>query len=567
MSEGARKGKNFIVVCTSPDVCLTPLGPIPVPVPYQIVAHLDQATMPSHNVNFGGEPALLVDQSMVMKVEGNEAGVLGGIKSGHNKWIVEFDEGSSKVRVNGKRVLRHGDTCWMNGRNTRGKVICTDGMEPACKIKNGRPDPEVVSCHQNIREKGPDNVSITGIPRFVRCQKARSADDQLSTTVQKRIKALTGRSEPATGRLPTDSSPIRSSQKGNECQRRAATLGPTLRRFNRYREALPYARAAYDMNQLGDAPKPPSKAEPPSPSGPCLTRLPVNAAALCRALGLPEGTIPDEYLRNDSTGFRAALYRDESTGKLILVARDTQPTSLVDWQTNTRNGDGKDTNQYSSIRKLSKTLRDKNIAFDAAGYSKGGGMAQEAGLVNPSTNVFAFNSAGSPEAALQRTGNADFRSLESRTKAFNSQDDFLTYMNDTKDPRQQIENVKFLLRELEGENRRGFDPMLIDHRNPEQLDATRDSTFLKDRAMYFRELKDKIGRMEADLAAGRPVNAFPPVRAGCHETLPGGNRFSHQDGPSLAKLVRHQMQNVLQPMENSVTKDRKTLTAFLEHCG
>jgi len=45
MSEGARKGKNFMVVCTSPDVCLTPLGPILVPVPYQIVAHLEQATM------------------------------------------------------------------------------------------------------------------------------------------------------------------------------------------------------------------------------------------------------------------------------------------------------------------------------------------------------------------------------------------------------------------------------------------------------------------------------------------------------------------------------------------
>src|SRR5690242_18545936 len=93
MSEGARKGSKFIAISTSPDVCLTPLGPIMVPVPYQIVAHLDQASMPSHNVKFAGEPALLVEQSMVMKVEGNEAGVGGGIKSGHNRWIVEFDEG------------------------------------------------------------------------------------------------------------------------------------------------------------------------------------------------------------------------------------------------------------------------------------------------------------------------------------------------------------------------------------------------------------------------------------------------------------------------------------------
>jgi len=428
MSEGARKGKNFIVVCTSPDVCLTPLGPILVPVPYQIVAHLEQATMPSHNVFFAGEPALLTEQSMVMKVEGNEAGVGGGIKSGHNKWIVEFDEGSGTVQINGKRAIRHGDRCWMNGRNTRGKVICTDGMEPACKIRNGRPDPAVVSCHPKTREAGPATVSIRGFARSAKCQAGRGADDRLSVDVQKRIKALTGRIEPATGRLPTDGSPVRPSGRGNECQRRAAALGPTLRRFNRYREALPCARAASDMNQLGDDPKPPSKTEPKQPKGPCVTRLPVNAAALNRALGLPAGTIADEHLRSDKTGFRAAIYRDESTGKLIVVARDTQPTSLVDWQTNTQNGDGKDTDQYAGMRKLAKTLRDKNVAYDLAGYSKGGGLAQEAALVNPSAKAFVFNSAGIPDAALKRTGSSGFQSLESRTTAFSSQDDFLTYI-------------------------------------------------------------------------------------------------------------------------------------------
>jgi len=110
-----------------------------VPVPYQIVAFLEDACMASHNVKFAGEPAVLVDQSMVMSVVGNEAGVVGGIKSGHNRWIVEFDQGSNNVHVNGKQVVRYGDPCWMNGRNTRGKVICTDGMGPACGIKNGRP--------------------------------------------------------------------------------------------------------------------------------------------------------------------------------------------------------------------------------------------------------------------------------------------------------------------------------------------------------------------------------------------------------------------------------------------
>lgn len=163
MSEGARKGKNFIAVCTSPDVCLTPLGAVMVPVPYQIVAILDDACMASDDVKFAGEPALVKDRSMVMKVLGNEAGVGGGIKSGHNRWLVEFDEGSSRIHINGQEVVRHGDTCWMNGRNTRGKVICTEEMGPACSISQGRP----VSTSGNQEGRSDtdlDSVKIRGCP-------------------------------------------------------------------------------------------------------------------------------------------------------------------------------------------------------------------------------------------------------------------------------------------------------------------------------------------------------------------------------------------------------------------
>lgn len=166
MSEGARKGKTFIAVCTSPDVCLTPLGPVMVPVPYQIVAIFDGACMASDDVKFAGEQALMKDRSMVMKVIGNEAGVGGGIRSGHNRWIVEFDEGSSKVHANGQEVVRHGDTCWMNGRNTRGKVICTDGMGPACSIFRGRPvvNASISGLAEALSDGGPASVNIKGFP-------------------------------------------------------------------------------------------------------------------------------------------------------------------------------------------------------------------------------------------------------------------------------------------------------------------------------------------------------------------------------------------------------------------
>jgi hypothetical protein len=77
--------------------------------------------------------------------------------------------------------------------------------------------------------------------------------------------------------------------------------------------------------------------------------------------------------------------------------------------------------------------------------------------------------------------------------------------------------------------------MKIDHRNSEQPDGATDSKFRGGRAAYI-ELKDKIARMEADLAAGPPVSSFSPVRAGCRETLPGGWLYSHVEGPNLAKL-------------------------------
>lgn len=160
------------------------------------------------------------------------------------------------------------------------------------------------------------------------------------------------------------------------------------------------------------------------------------------ALGLPEGTIKDADLRNDKTGCRAALYRNESNGKLIRVPRDTQPDSLVDWKTNIDNGQGKDTKQYSAMRDLSGKLAKNNISFDLSGYSKGGGLAQEGALKSPKSKVVVFNSAGLNDASLARTGNSSFDSLISRTQAYCAEGDFLTFMNQTTNPDKQITNAE-----------------------------------------------------------------------------------------------------------------------------
>lgn len=128
VNEGARKDGQFMVVCTAPDVCLTP--PVPVPVPYQIVAFLNDSISVSSNVNFTGKPALMM-KSRGTKVIGNEAGSAGGVKSGVNTDHCRPIEGthSTTVRVNGQWVLYHQGQMYMNcagpegPANTIGKII------------------------------------------------------------------------------------------------------------------------------------------------------------------------------------------------------------------------------------------------------------------------------------------------------------------------------------------------------------------------------------------------------------------------------------------------------------
>ena len=220
-----------------------------------------------------------------------------------------------------------------------------------------------------------------------------------------------------------------------------------------------------------------------------------------------------------------------------------------------------------TVRRLSIRLSNENVGFDVAGYSKGGGLAQEAALFNPYAKAFVFNSAGIPGFSVGRSGNLDIHSLNGRTTAFSAENDFLTYMNNTKDSGMQIDNVKFLKRELEGENRLLISPMKIDHRNPELSSANNDSTFRTELKNYMTELDDKIKSMEADKTSGRAVSAFPPVRAGQQETIPGSSLNSGSEGPNLGKLAQHQMQNVLDPMEKTAEEDKKSLTDFLACCG
>ena len=429
------------------------------------------------------------------------------------------------------------------------------------------------------------------------CAAAKQADDDLSKAVADRYRRLTGRPMVTEGKLPGDFGPKMMSADSSTCQMRAYEIEDNVRRFNRYRKALPGARAAMDVNQLGDKPGNQSAGQP------CLTRLPDDAASLNKALGFSPGTLTDQKLRNDKIGFRAAFYRSSADGRLILVPRDTEPHSMVDWQTNTENGAGLETRQYLEMKDLSTALAKRHAEFDLAGYSKGGGLAQEGGLVSPDSDVYVFNSAGLSDANLGGTGNTSYDSLSSRTTSFSAQDDFLTYMNNTSDPAQQIANAQFLRDNLAGQGL--VNPISIDYRNPETaaaLDAQQqaqdavqgygrsgmsappelmatagtavDPSFAQDRASYLKSIDEMIAAAQNKMRNHVSFRLFPPVRANTQETIPDSLSWSDNHllsaddpGPNLGKLAQHQMTNVLTPMQKVVDKDRAALKAFLAHCG
>lgn len=429
------------------------------------------------------------------------------------------------------------------------------------------------------------------------CIKAKENNDKLAKATAAAMKKATGEEVDAmaTEKLPFEGQPYMTSANLSKCESLTYQLqkNGVLQRFNRYQEALPYAYAAENMNKLGDSD---NETKPKELKEKCLTMLPNSAKELNEALGLPEGTIKDKDLRDDETGFRAAIYRREPDGKLILVARDTQRNSLVDWKTNIDNGQGHDTDQYKSMRELSGLLAKNNLEFDVAGYSKGGGLAQEAGLMSTNSKVMVFNSAGLHEASLARTEPSSFDSLESRTHSFSAEGDFLTFMNDTTDPQQQIVNARFLRDELAGKNWWEYNPINIKYRNPamkKAMDEARDKVhldvddmsidkptyedidpnFANKKKEYIEYIDKMIADAEAKLERGETFNLFPPVRSNYKETINNSIPWYNWEckvnnkNPNLAKLIQHQMDNITDGLEDNIENDKQVLQDFIKECG
>lgn len=147
----ARQDKDWIVVCTTPDVCKTPMGSSTPPVPYRVTAQMADAVQVVPTVNANGKPLVVLTQSFIPKTIGDERGVAKGVQSGTVADICEPLEHSNSVKAAGYYVLRHDDQFYMNSKNTVGKIV---GQTPSASQSASDSNPPIVP--ETPEEKSAD---------------------------------------------------------------------------------------------------------------------------------------------------------------------------------------------------------------------------------------------------------------------------------------------------------------------------------------------------------------------------------------------------------------------------
>ena len=105
-----------------PDVCLTPAGPVVVPIPYPNIAMGPMGVPPVPNVLFGGTPAhnLLTE---VPLTQGDDTGVLGGVVSLMDMGPRLCLDGAFTVLVGGIPATRMTSLTLQNGVNAPGVCL------------------------------------------------------------------------------------------------------------------------------------------------------------------------------------------------------------------------------------------------------------------------------------------------------------------------------------------------------------------------------------------------------------------------------------------------------------
>lgn len=117
------KGSGGVAMATVPDVCKTPSPGGPVPVPYPNIARSASLAKGSTTVKVDGGNSAANKGSEFSTSSGDEAGTLGGVKSGVNMKEATWLTYSMDVKIEGKNAARLTDKMLMNHGNT----VCLGG--------------------------------------------------------------------------------------------------------------------------------------------------------------------------------------------------------------------------------------------------------------------------------------------------------------------------------------------------------------------------------------------------------------------------------------------------------
>jgi uncharacterized Zn-binding protein involved in type VI secretion len=95
------------------------------------------------------------------------------------------------------------------------------------------------------------------------------------------------------------------------------------------------------------------------------------------------------------SGFDAALYQNNETGKIVLAYRGTEPTHVNDWETNLQQVAGFQSAQYDEAVELAQHVKGSYLghSIEITGHSLGGGLAQ-VGSATTGYPATTFNAAG-----------------------------------------------------------------------------------------------------------------------------------------------------------------------------
>jgi uncharacterized Zn-binding protein involved in type VI secretion len=115
-----KSGKNFAF----PDVCKTPAppSPSPVPIPYPNLSEQMMGAMPVPTVLIDGGPAHTMSTKPALS-NGDNAGVLGGVKSNVFMNSTAMKKGCSKVMIKGKPATKMLMPTSQNSDNAVGLTI------------------------------------------------------------------------------------------------------------------------------------------------------------------------------------------------------------------------------------------------------------------------------------------------------------------------------------------------------------------------------------------------------------------------------------------------------------